>query len=159
FTYNFLFGMGFLNFCWSLAAFLFAFGFYLRRRQRFRARDVLPLALLAAWVYVCHPVTLVMLVLGVGTCGICQVLQDVRGSRNMGASETAGAHLWWPAARARLLLPLAAFVPVLLLLVAFVGRRLDRPTSRLDFLVKAKHLAALYSLVSFDRRILVLSCA
>jgi hypothetical protein len=151
FTYNFLFGMGFLNFCWSLAAFLFAFGFYWRRRERFRARDVLPMTLLAAWVYFCHPVTLVMLLLAVGTAGGCQVLADVRTSPRRGGA-------WWGTARERLFLPLLSFVPVVALLLAFVGRRLDRPTSQLGFLVKAKHLLALYSLVSFDRRILIVSC-
>ncbi|HET9767301.1 MAG TPA: hypothetical protein VFS60_10665 [Thermoanaerobaculia bacterium] len=182
FTYNFLFGMGFLNFCWSLAAFLFAFGFYLRRRERFRARHVLPLALLTVWVYFCHPVSLVMLVLAVAALGACQVLGDVRvvngtaalasggpsggldGGRSGGPSgrpagglgEVAG--VWWRVARERLVLPLASLAPALVLLAMFVGRRLDRPTSHLTFVVKAKQLLALYSLVSFDRRLLLVAC-
>jgi hypothetical protein len=157
FTYNFLFGMGFLNFCWSLAAFCFAFGFYLWRRERFRARDVLPLALLSAWVYVCHPVTLVMLLLAVGTFGLGQALLEVRkpASLDSGAERAIG---WWRAGRERLFLPLLSFAPVLALLVAFLGRRLERRTSHLDLTVKVKHLLALYSLVSFDRRLLLVSC-
>ena len=159
FTYNFLFGMGFLNFCWSLAAFCFAFGFYLQRRERFRWRDALPLALFAGWVYVCHPVTLVMLLVAVGTFGAGQVLVGIR-ERAGGVDGAAGgaAAAWWRAVRERLLVPLVSFVPVLVLLIAFVGRRLDRPTARLGFVVKAKQLFALYSLVSFDRRILIVSC-
>lgn len=148
-TYNFLFGMGFLNFCWSLAAFLWAFGFYLRRRDRFRARDVAPMALLAAWVYFCHPLALVMLLIAVGTVSVLLVLVEQRAS---------SAVRWWSLARDRLVLPLVSFLPVLVLLVAFVGRRLERRTSQLSFVVKAKQLFALYSLVSFDRRILIVSC-
>lgn len=150
FTYNFLFGMGFLNFCWSLAAFLFAFGFYLRRRARFRPRDVLPMALLAAWVYFCHPVTLVMLLIAVGTVGVCLVLLE--------RCAGTGVRWWGSAAREQLVLPLVSFVPVLVLLLSFVGRRLERRTSQLGFVVKVKQLFALYSLVSFDRRVLVVSC-
>ena len=162
FTYNFLFGMGFLNFCWSLAAFLFAFGFYLRRRERFRARHVLPQAALAIWVYFCHPVSLVMLVIAVAAFGACQVLLDVRlagdGGARASAGPDAGVASWWQAARERLLLPLASLVPALVLLASFVGRRLDRPTSHLGFVVKAKQLLALYSLVSFDSRLLLVAC-
>lgn len=150
FTYNFLFGMGFLNFCFSLAAFFFAFGFYIRGAARFSWRQAIGLALLAAWVYFCHPVTLVMLLLAVGTFGCWQVwLQVWRTS--LQPKE------WWRAARERLVLPLLSLVPVLLLLATFVGRRLDRPHARLDFTVKLKHLLGLYSLVSFDRCMLVIS--
>jgi hypothetical protein len=155
FTYNFLFGMGFLNFCWSLAAFLFAFGFYLRRRERFGARHLLPLALLAAWTYFCHPVSLVMLVLAVAASGACQMLASA--GLSSGRGEAAGA--WWRAARERLLLPLASLAPAVVLLAMFLGRRLDRPTSHLTLVVKAKQLFALYSLVSFDRRLLLVACA
>jgi len=166
FTYNFLFGMGFLNFCWSLAAFLWAFGFYLRRREGFRARDVLPMALLAAWVYFCHPVTLVMLLIAVGTTGVFLLLlerRDSTGEKTRIVDESAPtsdlrARAWWRAARERLVLPLLSFVPVLVLLLSFVGRRLERRTSQLGFVVKVKQLLALYSLVAFDRRILMVSC-
>ncbi|HEV8629803.1 MAG TPA: hypothetical protein VGV61_05750, partial [Thermoanaerobaculia bacterium] len=147
-TYNYLLAMGFLNFCWSLAAFLFALGFYLRRRVRFGVGDAVLLALQALWVYSCHAVTLVMLLLAVATLGGCWALGDAR-------AEGGG---WRPlllALRRRLLLPALAFAPALLLLAAFVGRRLDRPTSHLTFAVKTRQLLALYSLVSLDRRTLV----
>jgi hypothetical protein len=39
---------------------------------------------------------------------------------------------------------------VLILLAAFVGRRLDRPSAQLGLWVKVKQLAGLYSLVAFD---------
>ena len=152
FTYNFLFGMGFLNFCFSLAAFFFAFGFYVRRAERFAWRHALALALLAAWVYFCHPVTLVMLLLAVGIFGGWQVWLRARRAGGQPAA-------WWRAASERLVLPLLSFVPVLVLLATFVGRRLDRPHARIDFTVKLKHLLAVYSLVSFDRRLLFLGIA
>ncbi len=152
FTFNFLFAMGFLNFCWSLPAFLFALGFHLRHGERFTARHALALAALAGWVYLCHPVTLVMLFVAVATLGGCRALADVREA---GWSWRGLVRAAW----ARLALPLAAFVPVLALLAAFVGRRLDRPTSRLRSAVVAKQLAALYSLVSFDRRTLAFALA
>lgn len=150
FTFNFLFGMGFLNFCFSLAAFFFAFGYYVRRAERFSWKHAVALALLAAWVYFCHPVTLVMLFLAVGTFGCWQVWLQLRRA-SFHPKE------WWRAVSERLVLPLTSFVPVLLLLATFVGRRLDRPNARLDFTVKLKHLLGLYSLVSFDRRTLAIS--
>jgi hypothetical protein len=76
-----------------------------------------------------------------------------------GSGASTSAVGWWSVVRQRLLLPLLSFVPVLVLLLSFVGRRLERPTSRLGFVVKVKQLLALYSLVSFDRRILIVSCA
>jgi hypothetical protein len=136
--------MGFLNFCWSLAAFLFALGFHLRRRERFAARDLAAMTLLVLWVYFCHPVTLVMLLGAVGSI--------------------AAWDAWTARSRARprlllqrLLLPLAAFVPALLLLAQFVGARLHRHTSAMPFTVKLRQLLALYSLVSLDRRTLVVA--
>jgi hypothetical protein len=146
-TYNFAFAMGFLNFCWSLAAFCFGLGFYLRHRERFAARHGVALAVLATWVYFCHAVTLVMLLLAVGTLGCCWAVAEARGRGGTGRA-------FLRALATRLLVPLAAFLPALVLLAVFLGRRLARPTSRLPFPVLAKHLAALYSLVSFDRRLL-----
>jgi hypothetical protein len=146
-TYNYLFGMGFLNFCWSLAAFCFALGFYLRRRERLGPRGALALALLVVWVYFCHPVTLVMLGLAVATLGVSATALEARATGRSVPSL-------WRAARAHLLWPLAAFLPAAVMLAAFVGRRLDRASSRLPLDVKAKHLVALYSLVSFDYRTL-----
>lgn len=156
FTYNFLLGMGFFNFCWSLAAFLFAIGFYFRHRDHFAARHTAGLAALAAWVYLCHPVTLVMLLIAIAVLGGWCALLDARAA---GGEPAALTRAFWRAAGARLLLPLVAFLPVLFLLAAFVGRRLDRPSSRLSLWVKAKSLVALYSLVSFDHKTLGLALA
>src|SRR5581483_6048575 len=77
FTYNFMATMGFFNFCWSLAAFLFALGWYLRRRGAFAARHVPVMTLLALWVYACHPVTMVMLLGAVATVAICDAWREL----------------------------------------------------------------------------------
>src|SRR5262245_37251957 len=62
FVYNFLLNMGFYNFCFSLAAFLFSLGYWLRHRGRLGIRHTAVLALLILWTYFCHPVTLAVLV-------------------------------------------------------------------------------------------------
>jgi len=145
FTYSYMATMGFLNFCWSLAAFLFALGFFLRRRARFVPRHLLPATLLVLWVYFCHPVTLVMLLAAVGVVGLWDTVDALRAGGEH-------AHGWWRAVHDRLVLPLLPFVPALVLLGLFVGERLHRRTSGLPLLSRAKQLVGLYTLVSLDRR-------
>ncbi|MFP5285118.1 MAG: hypothetical protein ACLGI9_05205, partial [Thermoanaerobaculia bacterium] len=139
FTYNFLLNMGFYNFCFSLPAFLFSVGFWLRHRGRLGFKETAILALLLLWTYFCHPVTLAVLV------GTLLTLASWRALR-----------LWdWRA----LVAPVAASVPAVVLLLSFLQDRIGGKVTDMTFAAKARQLAALYSLVSLDPRLVFLSVA
>lgn len=138
FLYNFMFNMGFFNFCFSLAAFFFAVGFYLRRPEEMGLARTGGLALLVLLVYFCHPVTFVVTVAALFTLAGWRALLDRR----------AGL---WPAARHWLLAPVLACLPALILMASFVGARTGARVTALTLWAKLKHLAGLYSLASMTR--------
>jgi hypothetical protein len=138
FTYNFLFQMGFFNFCFSLAAFFFTVGFWLKRPENRSPLRIAGLALLVLWVYFCHPVTLVVTLATLWTLAGWRLLLE----RRQGL---------WRAFRDWLLGPILASLPSLILMASFVGRRTGAKISFLPLWVKVKHLAALYSLASISR--------
>jgi hypothetical protein len=140
FIYNYTLHMGFFNFCFSLPAFFFTVGYWLRHGERMTPLRTVALAILILWVYFCHPVTLVMTVAALLTLAGWRLLLDLRASPGT----------LWPGARRWLLAPVVAFLPAVILMAAFVGRRMG---SKIDFLplgVKIKHLAGLYSLASLS---------
>lgn len=139
FLYNFLFQMGFFNFCFSLAAFFFSLGFWLRNQERMTPARIAILALLILWVYFCHPVTLVMAVVALLTLAVWRTLKT-------------GSGRW-------LLGPLLACLPALVLMISFVGRRAGATVSMLPLWAKVKHLAGLYSLASVSRWTILLAAA
>jgi hypothetical protein len=139
FTYNYLFQMGFFNFCYSLAALFIAFGWWWRRQERFGPARTVVFALLVLWVYFCHPVSLVMLLAAVGTITAWRMFLEGFQRRFVG--------------------PLLAFVPALALVAYYLSGHAGSRTSMLPVWVKIKHLLALYSLVSLDHRIVALSAA
>ena len=147
FTYNFLFQMGFFNFCFSLAAFFFTLGFWLRSAERMTLPRIGGLALLVLWVYFCHPVTLVMTVAALLALAAWRMLLDLRAAP---APLLAAARRW-------LLAPLLACLPALVLMGSFVGRRTGAQISMLPLWVKVKHLAGLYSLASLNRWTILLA--
>jgi hypothetical protein len=140
FTCNYLFHMGFFNFCFSLAAFFFTVGYWLRRPEGMGPRWIAGLALLVLWVYFCHPVTLVLTVAALLTLAGWRALLD----RRSGSQGLWGGFRRW-------LGPLIACLPALLLMASFVGRRTGAKISFLPLWVKVKHLAGLYSLASVSR--------
>lgn len=146
FVYNYLFNMGFFNFCWSLAAFLFATGYWLKHAERMGPGRTAVLALLVLWVYFCHPVTLVVTVAVLLTLAGWRMLLDLRA-----ASGRPSPGELWRAFRHRLLAPILACAPALALMAAFVGRRTGAPITMLPMWVKLKQLAGLYSLASLTR--------
>lgn len=137
FTYNYLLNMGFYNFCFSLAAFFFAVGFWLKHRGRLGPLRTIGLALLVLWTYFCHPVTLGVLV---GT------LLTLAGWRALLRRRLAG--LAWTA---------AACLPAVVLLLSFLRSRMAGPVSDMTLWAKVRQLVSLYSLVSIDSRMLYLS--
>jgi hypothetical protein len=138
FLFNFMFNMGFFNFCFSLPAFFFAVGFYLRRPEEMGLARTGGLALLVLLVYFCHPVTLVVTVAVLFTLAGWRALLD----RHAGL---------WPAARRWLLAPVLACLPALILMASFVGARTGARVAAMTLWAKAKHLAGLYSLASLTR--------
>ena len=133
FIYNYTLHMGFFNFSFSLPAFFFTVGYWLRHGERMTLLRTAALALLILWVYFCHPVTLVMTAAALLTLAGWRVFLE-RG---------AGFGRW-------LLPPLLALLPAVALMASFLGRRIG---SKIDFLplwVKLKHLAGLYSLASLS---------
>jgi hypothetical protein len=152
FVYNYLFNMGFFNFCWSLAAFLFATGYWRRHAERMGPGRTAVLALLVLWVYFCHPVTLAVTVAVVLTLAGWRMLLDLRaGPGRPGPREL------WLGFRHRLLAPALACLPALALMAAFVGRRTGAPISMMPMWIKLKQLAGLYSLASLSRWTILLA--
>jgi hypothetical protein len=147
FVYNFLFHMGFFNFCFSLPAFLFTVGWWLRRPETMGLSRVAGLALLVLWVYFCHPVTLVVALSALFTLAGWRVILDLRsGARSFGA-----AALHWLAG------PVLAALPALILMISFLGRRTGAEIKMMAMMPKVRHLAGLYSLASLSRLTIALA--
>jgi hypothetical protein len=146
FVYNYLFNMGFFNFCWSLAAFLFTTGYWLKHAERMSPARTALLALLVLWVYFCHPVTLAVTVAVLLTLAGWRMLLDLRAAPGRPSPRELWGHF-----RHRLLAPALACAPSLALMAAFVGRRTGARITMLPMAVKLRHLAGLYSLASLSR--------
>jgi hypothetical protein len=102
--HHFLYHMGFYNFCYSLGLFGFVVGYYLRHHEHFGVRQTLILGALAVLTYFCHAVGLAAAMLAVGVLALA----------------------WRPAGQSlvrRLVGPTLAFLPVVALGAAFVGRQ------------------------------------
>lgn len=147
FVYNFMFHMGFFNFCFSLPVFFLVLGFWLRRPESMGAARTAALAALILWAYFCHPVTLVLTV---------AVLLSLAGWRVLLARKE-GEEGWWAALRRWLAAPCVASLPALLLMASFLGPRTGARIQMLPMWTKLKHLAGLYSLASLDRASIALA--
>jgi len=146
FLYNFMFNMGFFNFCISLAAFFFALGYWLKHGERMGPGRTVLLALLILWVYFCHPVTLVVAVAALLTLAGWRMLLDLLAAPGRRFAPAA----LWHGFRRWLLAPALACLPPLLLIASFVSSRAGSRIEMLPMWVKIKHLAGLYSLVSLS---------
>jgi hypothetical protein len=144
FLYNFTFNMGFFNFCFSLGAFFFAVGYWWKHAERMGVGRTALLTLLVLWVYFCHPVTLVVTVAALFTLAGWRLLLDLLAGPEPRFTPVNLLRGF----RRRLLAPTVAALPALVLIAAFVRGRAGAGTFRLPMMVKIKHLAGLYSLVS-----------
>lgn len=137
FIYNYTLHMGFFNFCFSLAGFFFAVGYWLRHGERMTLPRTAGLAALILWVYYCHPVTLAMTVAALFVLAGWRLLLD---------PGPLG-----PRVRRWLLPPVLACLPAAALMTLFLGHRMS---SDILFLVpwqeKIASLVSLYSLASLD---------
>ncbi len=152
FLYSFPLMMGFYNFCFSLAAFFFAFGYWLRHAEAFGPRRIAVFAGLGLWVYFCHPVSLVMLLAAVGSTGLWRTLLEAPPGAPAGRVLARGMRRWLAG-------PLLALLPPLLLLAGFVARRGDAGGTAFVTGTRIEHLLTLGSLVSLDRRMVFFSAA
>lgn len=134
FLFSFFFHMGFFNFCFSLVAFFFAVGYWLRHAEEMGIWRTAVLALLVLWVYFCHPSTLVVTV---------TVLMTLAGWRALLDSQPL-----WQRVRRRLLVPAFASVPALVLMASFVRSRVDSPVVMMPLWEKVRRLFTLHSLAS-----------
>ena len=128
FTFNYLLGMGFYNFCFSLVAFFFALGYWLRHRDRLSWLRGSVLALLVLWVYLCHVVSVGTLLAAIGTLALW---------------ESRSVRRWLPTA--------LALVPTLVLMLVFVNE-MDTKTASIPLAEKLGRLARLEALASYDPR-------
>ena len=127
FTYNYLLGMGFYNFCFSLVAFFFALGYWLRHRERLGWLHGTVFAVLTLWVYLCHVVSVGALLAAIGTLALFDL-------------------------RRRIILPTAlALLPTVVLMLVFVGRSASETTS-IPAWEKLGKLLTADVLASFDPR-------
>lgn len=131
FTYNYLLGMGFYNFCFSLVAFFFALGYWLRHRERLGWRTGAVFAVLTLWVYLCHVVSVGTLLAAIGILA----LSDLRRRTDL---------LWLGPT-------VLALLPTMILMLAFVGKAASKTTS-IPATEKLLKLVKLDVLASFDPR-------
>jgi hypothetical protein len=146
FLYNYTFNMGFFNFCFSLAAFFLAMGYWLKNAERMGPGRTALLALLVLGVYFCHPVTLVVTVAALLTLAGWRLLLD----RLAAPAPRFTAAALWRGFLGRLLPPALACLPALILMAAFVRARAGSRIMMLPMWMKIKHLAGLYSLASLS---------
>ncbi|HET9225166.1 MAG TPA: hypothetical protein VFR31_00750, partial [Thermoanaerobaculia bacterium] len=106
FTFNYLLGMGFYNFCFSLVAFFFALGYWLRHRDELGWRRGAVFALLVFWVYLCHIVSVGTLFATIGILALW---------------ESRSVRRWIPTA--------LALLPTLALILVFVSETESRTAS------------------------------
>ncbi len=145
FIYGYHFWMGFYNFCFGVAGFFLALGWWLRHRERLGVGRTVVLALLVLGVYFCHPVPLVLLAISVLTLAGWWMLLDIK--RKGSIREAFRQHL---------AAPLLALIPALLLLGAFLGG--GKGTVFPSFRGRSFDLVTLRALVSLDDRAIVITC-
>lgn len=127
FTYNYLLGMGFYNFCFSLVAFFFALGYWLRHRERLGWLHGTVFAVLTLWVYLCHVVSVGTLLAAIGILALFDL-------------------------RRRTILPtVLALLPTVILMIVFLGKTASETTS-IPAAEKLLKLVKLDVLASFDPR-------
>jgi hypothetical protein len=159
FAFSFPLHMGFYNQCFATVLFFVAVGYWLGRGPEVRQGEILVLTFLLLLTYFAHPVPLVMALLTLGILALVRSAADVAALRRTARPWRGPA---WELLARRLLPLLVASLPALALLGLFLLRQQGQQvgaTIRWPFLALAKRLAVLYSLVSFDRRELILSIA
>jgi len=117
FVYNFLLHMGFYNFSYSLVMFFFVVGYWLKHYEGFTRRDMLMLTVLSLVLYFCHIVSLLTAYMAIGLLTMwfmgCALAHQLR-TRPFTLQALPAA------LRARVLVPLFALLPALVLVAIFL---------------------------------------
>ncbi len=129
FADNLFLHMGFYNFCFSLAFYFLVVGYWLRHRDDFNIPQLIVLTVLVLILYFCHLVGVAAAGLTIGVC--------ILGHRF----------------RARSLIPLVAFIPVIALGAWFLWRQAGASHKGIDdvgFIARFRGLLQLEALVSYN---------
>ena len=151
FIYNYPLHMGFYSFSYSLPVFFFLLGYWTKHREYFTPRKTAGLAILSLTLYFSHIVSLVMAYVGITLLTLGLILYDQIRNRVVRPFDF---QLLQEAIRRRILPPLFAFLPTILLALFFLFRHgLESPETgiRRSFYWLVKDLLQIESLVSFQR--------
>lgn len=146
FLYSFPLHMEFYYFCFSLALFFFTLGYWLRHRERFGRRQLVILAGLWLLLYFTHVVSLVMAWLALGLLALWLTGYELLGQARRRKWDPSAL---WRATRTRLVAPFLAFLPILLLILAFFGDKGAHRRVFTSFEERRSGLWQLESLTSF----------
>jgi hypothetical protein len=147
FTYNYLFHMGFYNFSYSLPAFFFLVGYWLRHREGFTWRQVVGLALLSLVLFFSHLVSVVTAYLLIVLMALWLTACDVATPSGQRPSRFRGLlrGVWM-----RLVVPALAFAPTIALTWWFLQRKGMERSATPPFENLLGRLARLESLISYN---------
>jgi len=160
FVFNSMFNRGFSGFFYSLAAFFFVIGYWLKTREQLSKRKIITLSFLFLLIYFLHVVSLVMIVVGIASLIIFQItlsfFQD-------GTDRKLRFSSFCEILKKRALPTFFAALPALSLALLFFSPLLSRvrevTTTRYTAGVLVKRFFTLYALVSFDKKEMILTVA
>ncbi len=155
FLHGYTLHMGFYNFVFSLALFLFGIGHYLRCQSK-QTWNIFGLGLISLATYFCHPVSLVTLLVAIFAIAAWQSYWDVRAPLGHVASSNKNYGRIAVVFARRTAPILVALIPALLLLAEYIISSqsaeplLEQSGNRLNALERAGRLLSLSTLVSFS---------
>lgn len=160
FIYNSMFNRGFYGFFYSLAAFFFILGYWLKNREKFTKKKILTLTFLFLLMYFIHVVSLIMLAVGIASLIAFQItLSLIQG----GSDRRLRFQSLWKVFKKSGLPAFFAALPALILALLFFSPLLSRTgevsTTRYAAGALVKRFFSLYALVSFDKNEMILTIA
>jgi putative flippase GtrA len=155
FVHAYPFHMGFWNFCYGFALAFLAAGFFLRTRGRLTPLRFAALAVLAVLLFLAHVVAFAGAALAMGTALLWRAALSWSRARESPSRRRAIVRGYGR----RAAVALVAAAPGLVLAGAWLGQHRDHVASRIPLGELAAKLAVGYSLVSIDRRELLLSAS
>ncbi len=151
FIFNYPLHMGFYSFSYSLPVFFFLVGYWIRRREQLTLPETVRLAFLSLLLYFCHIVSLVMAYVGIGLLTLWVVLFDLIQDK---PERSFDFPVLWKTFGRRVVPLIFAFLPTVILAVAFLFRRgVASPEIgiRRSFHWLLRDLIQMESLVSFQK--------
>jgi hypothetical protein len=118
FTFNYLYFLGFYNFCYGVALSMFTIGFALRHRRTWNLRTTAILALLYLLTFGAHLLPFAMALAFIGIVAGCDALRELRRTRRTGVLSSGAVR----DVGAQLLPPVLAALPALALATVFLIR-------------------------------------